>query len=77
MYFHHIIGFSSKALGIFYCKSAINKIAYGGANFLPIAVPRIKSFLIEFKFKFNSLEILLIPKIVEEKLHLHIYILDR
>ena len=39
-YLHHIIGFSSKAFRIFFSKSAINKIAYEGANFVPIAVPR-------------------------------------
>ena len=39
MYLHHIIGFPSKALRIFSSKSAINKITYGGANFVPISIP--------------------------------------
>ena len=43
MYLHHIIGFSSKASRIFSSKSAINKIAYGEANFVPIAVPCTKN----------------------------------
>ena len=40
VYLRHIISFSSEALRIFSSKSAINKLAYGGANLLPIAVPR-------------------------------------
>ena len=45
MYLHHIIGFS---------KLVINKIAYGGANFIPIAVPRkcLKFFLTNSKMLF-------------------------
>ena len=39
-YLYHIISFSSKAFRMFSSKSAINKTAYGGANFVPIAVPR-------------------------------------
>ena len=51
MYLHRIIGFSSKAFRIFSSKSAINKIAYEGANFVPIAVPRtcLKVIFIEFE----------------------------
>ena len=56
MYLHHIIGFSSKALRIFSSKSAINKIAYRGANFVPIAVPRtcLKVFSSNSKMLFFS-----------------------
>ena len=63
---YRIIGFFSKALRIFSSKSAINKIAYGAANFVPIAIPRTcKSFFIEFKnvvfstISANSIRVLL------------------
>ena len=41
MYLHHIYDsrFSCKVMLIFSFKSVINKIAYGGANVVPIAVP--------------------------------------
>ena len=40
MYLRCIIGFSSKALRILSSRLVVNKIAYRGANFNPIAVPR-------------------------------------
>ena len=40
-FLHHIIGFSSQVFGSFSAKSAINKIADGGTNFVPISVPSI------------------------------------
>ena len=59
IYLHHIIGFSSKALRIFSSKPAINKISYGGANFVPIFVPVtcLKVFSSNSKMKnFNIME---------------------
>ena len=56
MYLQHIIGFFSGALRIFSSKSTINKMAYGGANFVPIAVPRtcLKVFSSNWKTLFFS-----------------------
>ena len=56
IYVNYIIGFPSKTLGIFSFKSAITKIAYGGANFVPIVVLRtcLKVFLSNSKMLFLS-----------------------
>ena len=40
IYVNHITDFSSKALTFFSSKSAIKKIVYKCANFVPIGVPR-------------------------------------
>ena len=66
IYLHHIIGFSSKASRIFPSKSAIYKIAYGGANFVPIAVQEI---LRGFHLRFACYPS--VPKIFEENSDLH------
>ena len=40
MYLHHKYGLYSDSFIISSSSSAINKMLYGGANFVPIAVPR-------------------------------------
>ena len=50
MYLQHRYGLSSISLKISSSNSAINNIIYGGANFVPIAVPR-------FCFKVFSLKV--------------------
>ena len=54
MYLYHRYGLSSISLKISSSNSAINNILYGGANFVPIAVPRFyfKVFSIKVKILF-------------------------
>ena len=54
MYLHHRYGLSSISLKISFSNSAINNILYGGANFVPTAVPRFcfKVFSIKVKTLF-------------------------
>ena len=40
IYFHHKYGLYSDSIIISSLSSAINKLLYGGANLVPIAVPR-------------------------------------
>ena len=50
MYVHHIIGFSSKALIICSSDSSTNKMEYGGANYVSVAVPHAcLKFFVKFK----------------------------
>ena len=54
MYLHHMYGLNSISRKIYSSNSAINNILYGGANFVPVAVPHFcfKVFSINVKILF-------------------------